>query len=83
MRMLATSYVCARYHHPERPPLETATVDVFAEYVQHRMADHVRGLLVRDAQGAIVSRPAWAQDLMNFGKDFATALREARRSAAC
>ncbi|CAK0887969.1 unnamed protein product [Prorocentrum cordatum] len=90
VRTLALAYVYARLRHPGRPALKSASVELFNEYLEYILGDHVRGLTAKDLQGNIVSRPSWNQvmhydhqirkeraRMMNFGKTFEQALRDA------
>ena len=95
MRTLAFAYVYARLRHPGRAAFRSATVEIFAEYVEYILGDHVRGLVAKDATGAVISKPSWAQvlhydyqvrkeqaKLINFGKTFAVALKDAWNDTA-
>ncbi|CAK0883391.1 unnamed protein product [Prorocentrum cordatum] len=90
IRTLALAYVYARLRHPGRPALKSASVELFNEYLEYILGDHVRGLTAKGLQGNIVSRPNWNQvmhydhqirkehaRMMNFGKTFEQALRGA------
>ena len=90
LRTLGIAYLYAKLKHPGRAWLQSASPELFADYVDYLLGEHVRGLEAQDQSGNTVSRPAWKQilhyefqirkehaKLVNNGSTFRDALRQA------
>ncbi|CAK0885329.1 unnamed protein product, partial [Prorocentrum cordatum] len=71
MRTLAFPHVYARLRRPGRVAFQSATVALFTDYVKHLLGDHARGLVSKGHAR-----------LINFGKPFGVALKDAMNDAS-
>ena len=95
IRTLAIAYTLLSYKHSARPWIRTATLDVWAGYVEYVLGDRVAGykldesgLAVRASWTTVLSyehamRKLVCRLILYENNDFATALRAAQEDLSC